>query len=365
MSAFPRSNKKKSALVIRYGALGDAVISTPVVRQLKKEGYYVVYNCSDYSVSVLKENPNIDEFILQAKDVIPNEELGEYWAEIGKDFDRVINLSGTVEEGLLKVQGKPEFDWSHNKRHKECNKNYVDFNMEVAGYPELKGQKTELFFTEQEEILAQTFVENHPNRFIIIWAMSGSSMHKVYPWGEYVAGEIWKKHENEVCIVTVGDDFARMLEWTMPHTLPRCGIFTVRQAMLMTKYAHLVIGPETGILNAAGCYDTPKIVFLSHSSELNLTKYWRNVTALHPENCRCHPCHKLIYVDTCPPGKITNRPKCMENIQPETVYRTFLKHFKEWKNGKETRSFQENTGHTRSAFQRRTKKKIKRRRVLT
>lgn len=331
MSAFPRVKRKKSALVIRYGALGDAVMSTPVVRQLKKEGYYVVYNCSDYSAQVLKENPNIDEFLLQAKDVIPNEELDEYWAEIGKDFDKVINLSGTVEDGLLKVQGKTEFNWSHKKRRKECNKNYVDYTMAVAGY-DLNGEKTELFFTEQEENLAKVFLDNHKDRFLIIWAMSGSSMHKVYPWSEYVAGEIWKNHGNEVCIVTVGDDAARILEWSMPHTLPRCGIFTVRQSMLMTKYADLVIGPETGIMNAAGCYDTPKIVLLSHSSQENLTKYWQNVSALHPINCPCHPCHKLIYVDTCPKGKIAGRPRCMENIRPETVYKTFLKYFKEQKN---------------------------------
>lgn len=335
MSAFPRIKKRKEALVIRYGALGDAVMSTPVVRQLKKEGFYVVYNCSPYSILVLKENPNIDEFLVQAKDVIPNEELTEYWSDIGRNFDKVINLSETIEQGMLKVQGKPEFDWSHNKRRKLCNKNYVDYTMEVAGYPELKGEKTELFFTEQEERLARTFVENHKDRFIVVWAMSGSSMHKVYPWSEYVAGEIWKKHGNEVCIITVGDDSCRILEWTMPHTLPRCGMLTVRQSMLMTKYANLVIGPETGILNAAGCYDTPKIIFLSHSSEENLTKYWQNVTPLHPENCRCHPCHKLIYVDTCPSGKVGGRPRCAENIKPETVYKAFLKHFKEWKNERE------------------------------
>lgn len=364
ISAFPHIRKKKSALVVRYGALGDAVMSTPVVRQLKKEGYYVVYNCSDYSAQVLKENPNIDEFLLQAKDVIPNEQLGEYWAAIGKDFDRVINLSGTVEDGLLKVQGKPEFDWSHRKRHKECNKNYIDYTMEVAGYPEMKGEKTELFFTEQEQNLARIFLDNHKDRFLIIWAMSGSSMHKVYPWAEYVAGEIWKNQGNEVCIVTVGDDAARILEWTMPHTLPRCGVFTVRQSMLMTKYANLVIGPETGIMNAAGCYDTPKIVLLSHSSEENLTKYWQNVTSLHPENCPCHPCHKLIYVDTCPKGKIAGRPRCMENIKPETVYKAFLKCFKEHKNGKSRTETigQEQIG--RVAHQGRPKKRHQRRRIL-
>ncbi|HUV72378.1 MAG TPA: hypothetical protein VMW25_05195, partial [Clostridia bacterium] len=60
---------------------------------------------------------------------------------------------------------------------------------------------------------------------------------------------------------------------------------------------------------------------------------WQNVTALHPEDCRCHPCHKLVYVDTCPSGKITGRPRCAENIKPETVFRAIETYYKAWKNG--------------------------------
>lgn len=333
MVAFPRKRKTgKEALVIRYGAFGDSIMSTPVVRQLKKEGYYVVYNCSPDGAPVLRENPNIDEFIIQEKNVIPNQDLDAYWAEISKGFDRVINLTHTIEQDLLKVQGKEEFNWSHNKRRDKCNKNYLDYTMERAGYPELKGEPTELFFTEEEEELAQMFMEAHKDKFVVLWALSGSAIHKVYPWAEYVAGTIWQKHEKEVLIITIGDDLSRMIEWALPNTLPRCGIFTIRQSLLLTKYAHLVIGPETGVLNAAACYDTPKIVLLSHSSEENLTKYWKNVTALHPENCHCHPCHKLIYTDTCPKGKFAGRPRCMENIRPEMVYKAFLRYFKEYKN---------------------------------
>jgi len=260
-----------------------------------------------------------------------------------------------VEQKLLKVQGKEEFNWSHRKRRKECNKNYIDYTMEKAGYPELKGEETELFFTKQEENLARVFFDHNKDKFIVIWALSGSSIHKIYPWSEYIAGTIWQKHEKEVLIITVGDDYTRMIEWSLPNTLNRCGVFTIRQSMLMTKYAQLVIGPETGVMNAAGCYDTPKILFMSHSSEENLTKYWQNVIALHPENCRCHPCHKLIYVDNCPKGKITQRPRCAENIKPETVYNAFEKYFKDWKNGKKE---DEEGGNVRQkkAFQRTARK---------
>jgi len=351
---------RKEALVIRYGALGDMIMITPVLRQLKKDGYHVVLNCSEYGSQVLKENPNIDEYIIQQKDVIPNNQLDEYWAEIGKGFDKVVNLTATIEDDLLKVQGKEEFNWSHSKRKKECNKNYIDYSMLRAGY-DLKGEDTELYFSESEEQLARIFLDHYKDKFLIVWAMSGSSMHKVYPFSEYIAGSICQKYGDETIIVTVGDDTARQIEWNLPNTLPRCGLFTIRQSMILTKYANLVIGPETGILNAAGCYETRKIIFMSHSSEENLTKYWKNTTALHPENCRCHPCHKLIYVDTCPKGKLAGRPKCAENIRPETVFKTFEHYFKGWKNDRDTSNSQ---GGGRAPHQRRHQKRHKRRRVL-
>jgi hypothetical protein len=56
-----------------------------------------------------------------------------------------------------------------------------------------------------------------------------------------------------------------------------------------------VIGPETGILNLAGISEIRSIVLLSHSSEYNLCKDWKNNIALSPPECDCYPCHILHY----------------------------------------------------------------------
>ena len=76
--------------------------------------------------------------------------------------------------------------------------------------------------------------------------------------------------------------------------------------MVMTKYADLVVGPETGILNAAGCFPTPKITLLSHSRHENLCKYWENDYCLAPEGAFCHPCHVLHYTHAPSPNKCTS-----------------------------------------------------------
>lgn len=334
---FPRKRKaKKECLVIRYGAIGDAIWATPILRQLKKEGYYIVYNCTPYSAQVLRNNPNIDEFLIQEKDAIPNENLGPYWETISEGFDRVINLSQSIERTLLKTEGTKEFKWPHKKRHKECNVNYLDRTMEIAGYPGLKNQKPELYFTKIEEALAKSLRATTKDKFLILWALSGSSFHKIYPWAAYVCGEM-NKNYNDICVITVGDYLCKIIEWQLGNTVNRSGVWTVRQSMALTKYADLVIGPETGILNAASCYDTPKIVFLSHSSVENLSKYWTNCTSLFSDKCRCYPCHRLMYTNCCPQGDRKVASRCMEMLEPQIVYDVIMKYYKPWKAAKEAR----------------------------
>ena len=331
-TCLPRVKKSdKEALVIRYGALGDTVWITPVLSQLKKDGYYVVVNTTIKGAEVLKNNPNVDEFIIQTKhDDIPYEELEYYWEVLGRSFDRVINLTKSCEGHLIKVEGSREARWPKEMRHAECNYNFQDRQMELSGYPDMKGCLPELHFSDIEESLAEIFVSARRDKFVILWSLSGSGFHKTYPWSEYIAGELMQQF-NDIEIITVGGDDCRILEWQNPQTINKCGVYTVRQSFILTKYSDLVIGPDTGMLNAASCFDTPKIVFLSTNSVENLTKYWKNTTSLYNEDCECYPCHKLIYTNTCPKGKFNTAPKCMEGIEPSRVLDAILGYYKEWK----------------------------------
>lgn len=346
--SFPRKKKtKKECLIIRYGALGDSVWVTPVLRLLKEQGYYIVYNTTPYSAQVLRENPYIDEWVLQDKEAIPNKELGPYWEEIGKDFDKVINFSQSVEGALLKTEGSEAFNWSHKRRHRECNVNYFDRTLEVAGFPNKKGLLPELYFSETEEYLAGIFKQHYKDKFLIEVSLSGSSFHKTYPWLPYVMNEVHSQHD-DIVVVTVGDYLCKLLEnWQHKNTINKAGVFTVRQSMILTKYADLVLGTETGILNAAACYDTPKIVLLSHSSVENLTKYWKICTSITAKSCNCQPCHRLIYTlnNTCPletvrlPGEQgiaeIGIPVCMTRIAPESVYKSIESYYNIWKQNRE------------------------------
>jgi ADP-heptose:LPS heptosyltransferase len=312
----------KRALVVRYGAIGDFIQTMPVLKKLKQEGYHVTVNCSAVAREVLKYCPYVDELAVQIQNYVPNKGTGpgsplwEYWSEIGSKYDKFINLTGAAEESLLIPDSRLMLMMEQiGEKHPDLNEenrfynsiraiqkqvgdtNYYDNHLEKAGYPD-RGMNGELFFSEQEEIMAQGFRDKYPGRFIVMWVLSGSSYHKRYPYFQQIAQELIVKNP-DILLVSVGDPECALIERAESNRyLPRAGKWLLRTSLVMTKYADLVIGPETGILNAAGCFDTPKITFLSHSNHNNLCKYWKNDFCVSPDTKEvfCHPCHVLHYI---------------------------------------------------------------------
>lgn len=324
------------AIVVRYGAVGDMIQSTPVFRLLKEKGYYIVANCSDMGLPVLENNPYIDEVAVQRRNQVHPAKLQEYWADLAKHCDRFVNLTGSAEDSLLFPDRLiySTMETLRQKSPKENNldlffavtrqfhkivgdKNYYDSHLEKAGLSE-RGLNGELYFTPAEEAYARYFREQYKDRFIILWSLAGSAYHKWYPYFQQVVQEVIAKIPDAM-IVSVGEDACALMERSEgPRYLPRSGKWKWRHTLVMTKFVDLVVGPETGVLNAAGCFDTPKITLLSHSTHGNLCKYWKNDYCLAPENTPCYPCHTLHFVhpigQKCTQCNLEHKPPTDEEV---------------------------------------------------
>lgn len=322
--------KGHRACIVRYGALGDMVILTPLIRQLHEDGYDVTMNMTPYALPILENNPYISNYIIQEREAIPNSNLGAYWNEWQGEYDKYINLSESLEGALLKVEGRRDFFMPQAWRHEKCNQNYSDYTMALGGYPESTGHRGELFFTKAESREAQAFRKEHEGKFIVIWALNGSSHHKVYPLMEDVIRE-WLDLHPETIFITVGDSTAQLLEFSHPCIINAAGVWSIRKVLALLPYADCVIGPESMVANAAACFDVPKITFLSHSTHENLCKHWTNDLCLTPDStfAPCYPCHQLHYTaESCPTAEVLDEqdrpvshgPRCvMGAISPERV----------------------------------------------
>jgi ADP-heptose:LPS heptosyltransferase len=311
------------------------VQATPIFRLYKEMGHYVIaYTKPGNPAEVIKENPYIDEVRLHDESMSNEEAIDFVTNELGKEYDEYVNLAGVVEEGLLVSWYQPEFNWDKHTRHAKCDHNYMDKMLERARLPE-RGLNGEIYFTKKEENWAKRYIKKHAKgKFFVLWSLSGSSFHKSWAWAEQAANAFLKAHK-DVVICTVGGVLEKLLEWEHPRVIQCSGELTMRQSLSLTKFADLVVGTETGILNSASCFDTPKVIMLSHSTKENLTKYWNNCVTILPKDTPCYPCHKLHHHrETCRLYKEgINWPLCCIRTSRADVLNAIEDFYIEWKEG--------------------------------
>ena len=346
----------RTCLVIRYGGIGDMIQLSSILPGLKEQGYRVTLNTTPRGHDILKVDPHVDDFLLQDIDQVPNVDLNDYWAALGREYDKVINLSESCEGTLLALPGRRDHALPHAARHRLMDVNYQEFVHAIAGVPPLFRQA--FYPTPQERKAALAYRKKLGGAPVILWALAGSSVHKVWPWTDQVVA--WLIEHTKVKVMFVGAQPEQLLEAAIAQQLLktfldvpyeeshemklsdillrlkehfggvnrvvcRSGSMSIRETLAFVEHADLVIGPETGVLNAAGMLPMPKVVFLSHSSPENLTKHWANTTALESRGCPESPCHRMHYDrDFCPEHEETGASLCAAALEPKVVYEAIV-----------------------------------------
>lgn len=287
----------KTCAVIRYGAFGDAIQTASIFPGLKRQGYHLTLYTARGAHDVLREDPNVDRFVVQAENQVPNVWLGEYWHYLSKKYDHFINLSESIEGALLALPGRANHGWPHAVRHKYLNRNYLEWTHELAGVPFKPGEGAVFYPTEYERLWAKS-ERKKMGPFVVLWSLAGSAGHKAWPHMDSIIARLMI--ETDAQVVLCGGPECVLLEagWeSEPRVHRTSGKWSIRQSMAFCSMADVVIGTETGLLNVAAYLSVPKIITLSHSSVENLTRDWVNTTALMPDTREvpCFPCHQMHY----------------------------------------------------------------------
>lgn len=313
----------KTCAVVRYGAWGDVLQMTSILPALKEAGYHITLYTVPRAWDAVKYEPLIDRVILQDPEQVPNGALGAFWGYIKKKYDKFVNLSESVEASLLAMPDRTAYQWSDEARRAYMGHNYVEFTHKIAGV-KFDKPKMRFYLSDDEKAAVLKERRNLGGSPLIMWVLAGSSIHKVWAGVDSVIARILISFPSAK-IVTVGDERCRkMIEapWVNePRILRRAGIWNIRQTMGMAQYCDLVIGPETGVMNAVSMEPMPKIVLLSHSSVDNLTRDWVNTYSVHSTKTPCYPCNKLIYSwDQCVRDEASGVAQCQADIHPDQVW---------------------------------------------
>jgi ADP-heptose:LPS heptosyltransferase/predicted SAM-dependent methyltransferase len=328
--SYKNPRPEKTAAVIRYGAFGDAIQTSSVLAALKAEGYHVTFYTTDIGQAMTKHDPNIDEFVVQGKDQIPNHLLGDYWEYLAKKYTKLVNLSESVERTLLSIPQTMMHSWPQSLRHKYMNVNYLEFMHDIA---ELEYVPRQRFYATDEEKAWALAEKKKMGGNVVFWSLSGSSVHKVWPWLDHIIAKLLL-NDPTTKIVLTGDHLCQLLEagWeNEPRVFAKSGKWTIRQSIAFAQVSDLVIGPETGVLNAVAFDEVPKIITLSHSSVENLSRDWVNTTSLTPKNTPCYPCHKMHYsFEHCVRDDATGVAACQADITIDQMWEAIKHWSKNW-----------------------------------
>lgn len=323
-------NTPKRCLVIRWGAVGDAIQASSLFPQLKKDGWQVWVDVNEMGEQVLRHDPHLSGILVSPMGRIPADKLTDHVTHRALGFQRLIMLNDMTEGALIKQPDRVDYYWPDAVRRRECAVNYVEYLHRVADVSYADGCQQRFYPTPGEAAQAKAFVG--PRRPVILWAIAGSHQHKVWPGLPRAMARVL--HETDAHIVaTGGPETKELWESTLAFLLdyhrdaerritPLIGSHPIRQIMALAQAATVVVGPETGILNAMAMEPNSKVLLLSHSSKENLSRDWVETTTIEPDGsvAPCWPCHRMHpSTANCPQHEITKLALCMSSITVDRV----------------------------------------------
>ena len=289
---------EKTCAVVRLGAFGDALWAASVLPHLKAEGYHVTVITQRQGMEVLRHDPHIDRLIDCKDHLFQQMPLLGYWVWLEENFDRVINLTGSVETRLLPAHNDNEFYWPDlTRRALMSGRNYLEDIHLMAGVPPVYCQK---FYPTADEVNAAMSFKASLAGPLVVLSPTGSSVSKCWP---HAQAFIDRMADAGVHVVVLGElrspDGRSALTLTPPV---RNGVVyghvwgterSMRDSMALAQVADAVVGVESAIVNAVAFEPMLKVVLLSHSTPTNLVRDWKATVHFAADGLSCYPCHRI------------------------------------------------------------------------
>ena len=303
-------------LVVRFSSIGDIVLTTPVVRMLKKQlNAQVHYLTKSSYVSLLKNNPYIDS-VYQIENSI-----SEVIADLKKEkYDYVIDLHSNLRTQILKFRlGMPAKSFNKLNMEKFMLTNFkldnmpkihiVDRYLETVKHLGVKNdnQGLDFFLSANDKLDISIFPKNY-----IVFVIGGQHATKILPNEKIIS--IIKKVNKPVLLVGGPEDAHRGEEIAKAcdKVVNTCGKYSILHSASLVQQATMVITHDTGMMHIAAAFNK-KIysVWGNTVPEFGMYPYLESEQSkrIEVKGLNCRPCSKIGY-DKCPKGHF----KCMQEI---------------------------------------------------
>ena len=303
-------------LVVRFSSIGDIVLTSPVVRMLKKQlNAEVHFLTKSAYVSLLKNNPYIDS-VYQI-----DNSISEVIADLKKEkYDYVIDLHSNLRTQILKFRlGMPaksfnklnmeKFMLTNFKLDKMPKIHIVDRYLETVKHLGIKNdnQGLDFFLSANDKLDISIFPKNY-----IVFIIGGQHATKILPNEKIIS--IIKKVNKPVLLIGGPEDAHRGEEIAKAcnKVVNTCGKYSILHSASLVQQATMVITHDTGMMHIAAAFNK-KIysVWGNTVPEFGMYPYLESEQSkrIEVKGLNCRPCSKIGY-DKCPKGHF----KCMQEI---------------------------------------------------
>ncbi|MEM7107004.1 MAG: glycosyltransferase family 9 protein [Bacteroidota bacterium] len=334
----------RKVLVIRFSSIGDIVLTTPVIRNLKTQFSEIeVHYCTKSAyVSILEGNPYLDKIHHL------DESLNQLVSALKKEkFDLIIDLHSNLRTRIIKLRlgvKSHTFDklnWEkwlfvNLKINKLPNIHIVDRYMQTLAPLGIKMDALGLdyFIPESDELAIDELPPSHQKEYVAL-AIGAQHSTKKLPFKRLI--ELCDKINKPIILLGGKDDFkiAERIEVFFRKTNksePReegllemgkktvifnaCGKYTLNQSASILKKAKYVFSHDTGLMHIAAAFK--KQIFSIWGNTVpafGMYPYRTRFTIFENNKLDCRPCSKIGY-DKCPKGHF----KCMN----ESIFDFYL-----------------------------------------
>jgi heptosyltransferase-2 len=312
-------------LIIRFSSIGDIVLTTPVIRCLKKQvqDAEVHFLTKDSFRSVVEHNPYIDKLhVLAHSWELMIHELKE------ENYDYIIDLHHNVKTLRVKrALGKKSFSF-----YKLNIEKYIYTSIKLNILPKVHitdrylatlksfgvkndGAGLDYFISPGEETKKQDIPTSHHAGYIacVIGAAHNTKKWPVHKWKEFA-----ERMDHPLILLGGKEDAVNGNEIATVDSVKvynACGKFSINESADLVRKAKLVITHDTGLMHIAAAYKRPIISIWGNTvPSFGMYPYYGDApvpqSRFQVPKLWCRPCSKIGY-DKCPRGHF----KCMEKIE--------------------------------------------------
>ncbi len=333
----------KRILIFRSGALGDVLMTTPLIRSIRKKypKSHITYLTGNWSKNAVKNNRNIDELITFDDSIIIKKKVWQLLKLISnirkKKFDTAFILDKSRWFGLLvKFAGVKErigFDRTGEGRHNTKNtifegeKHEIDYYMDIAKLidADTKDKSLDFLIPGEDKKFADEFIKKIKDiKSSIIGIAPGGAKNPgqelaIKRWPiEYYAELADELGKNATILIFGGKDdnkiAEKMINLMKAKPVDLTGKLTLEKSVALMKKCKLMITHDSGPMHLAIAADIPTISIFGPTDPKRFGYISKKDKIVTPKNLKCCPCY-----DIYGSYKKCEDNQCMESIKVNDV----------------------------------------------